>query len=78
MEKTNKTVFVCNECGYESSKWLGKCPGCNSWNTFFEQKLIEKKSGIKEKGLVSNSPKALNITYDEKKHGSDFCPIRVF
>ena len=39
MAKTNKTIFVCNECGYESTKWLGKCPACNSWNTFFEQKV---------------------------------------
>ncbi len=39
MAKSNKTVFVCNECGYESAKWLGKCPSCNSWNTFFEQKI---------------------------------------
>ena len=35
-----KTIFVCNECGYESTKWLGKCPACNSWNTFYEQKVI--------------------------------------
>lgn len=56
----NKTVFVCNECGYESSKWLGKCPACNSWNSFFEQKIIEKKSGIKEKNNSNNVPKALN------------------
>ena len=41
----NKTVFVCNECGYESAKWLGKCPACGSWNTFFEQKIIENKRG---------------------------------
>ena len=34
----NKTIFVCSECGNESSKWLGKCPACNSWNTFYEQK----------------------------------------
>lgn len=40
----NKTIFVCNECGYESAKWLGKCPACNSWNTFFEQKVIESKN----------------------------------
>ena len=32
----NKTVFVCGECGYESGKWMGKCPGCNSWNTMVE------------------------------------------
>ena len=60
MAKANKTVFVCNECGYESSKWLGKCPACNSWNTFFEQK-VEKitENGVK-KIKERNEPKALN------------------
>ena len=47
-----KSVFVCNECGYEAAKWLGKCPACNSWNSFFEQKLdtkiIENKKQNKE------------------------------
>ena len=51
---TAKSVFVCNECGYESPKWLGKCPACGAWNTFFEQKIVESKStatgrSIKEK-----------------------------
>ena len=32
-----KTKFVCSNCGYESLKWLGKCPSCNSWNTFIEE-----------------------------------------
>ncbi len=32
-----KTKFVCQECGYESAKWMGKCPGCNNWNTFVEE-----------------------------------------
>ena len=40
----SKTVFVCNECGNESTKWLGKCPACNSWNSFFEQKVVESKN----------------------------------
>ncbi len=31
------TVFFCQECGYESSKWLGQCPGCRKWNTFVEE-----------------------------------------
>ena len=31
------TVFFCSECGYESSKWMGQCPGCKSWNTFVEE-----------------------------------------
>ena len=33
-----KTIFVCSECGYESPKWLGKCPACNAWNAFYEEK----------------------------------------
>ncbi len=33
-----KTVFVCNQCGCESPKWLGKCPGCSSWNSMSEEK----------------------------------------
>lgn len=34
----NRSVFVCQDCGYESSGWLGKCPACNQWNTFAEEK----------------------------------------
>ncbi len=48
-----KTVFVCSSCGYESSKWLGKCPGCNEWNSFYEEKLSKTgdklANGIAEK-----------------------------
>ena len=32
-----KTVFVCSACGYETPRWMGKCPGCNAWNTLEEQ-----------------------------------------
>ncbi len=38
MAKKARTVFVCNECGYESDKWMGQCI-CGAWNTMFEQKL---------------------------------------
>ena len=55
----NKTIFVCNECGNESSKWLGKCPACNSWNTFFEQKIVETKNNNLKEDKVS-IPKKLN------------------
>ena len=65
----NKTVFVCNECGYESAKWLGKCPACGNWNTFFEQKIIENKnSSLKassNNGKV-NAPQKLN-SYEAKE-----------
>ncbi len=33
----NKTVFFCQECGFESAKWMGQCPSCKSWNTFVEE-----------------------------------------
>ena len=41
MAKAN-TVFVCSNCGNESSKWFGKCPACNEWNTCYEEKLTTK------------------------------------
>ena len=56
-----KTVFVCNECGYESPKWLGKCPACGAWNTFFEQKIVESKSTATGKSIKEKaSPQVLD------------------
>ncbi len=55
-----KTIFVCNECGYESPKWLGKCPACNSWNTFFEQKIEKYTETNKMEKKANNTPKPLN------------------
>lgn len=43
MAKT-KTAFFCQECGYESPKWLGKCPSCNSWNSMVEELVSVSKS----------------------------------
>lgn len=35
-----KTVFICRNCGTESAKWIGRCPSCNQWNTYIEEKVI--------------------------------------
>lgn len=35
-----KTVFLCGECGYESPRWMGRCPACGSWNTLVEEKAV--------------------------------------
>ncbi|MBS1952020.1 MAG: DNA repair protein RadA [Cytophagales bacterium] len=40
----NKTVFFCQSCGYESAKWLGKCPSCNSWNSFVEEVVTKNET----------------------------------
>ena len=63
----SKTIFVCSECGNESSKWLGKCPACNSWNTFYEQKVVETKAGAhKDLAKSENKPQKLN-SYEAKE-----------
>lgn len=53
------TVFFCKECGYESAKWLGKCPGCNSWNSFVEEKINKTKSS-------KSSGKGFSNTFNNK------------
>lgn len=47
-----KTVFVCQNCGNESPKWIGKCPGCGEWNKYVEEKIVESK----EKRVRSINP----------------------
>lgn len=42
-----KTVFTCQNCGYQSAKWLGKCPDCNSWNSFVEEDYSSLKAADK-------------------------------
>lgn len=40
MAKGKSTVFFCQSCGYESSKWMGQCPGCHEWNTMVEETVV--------------------------------------
>ena len=42
-----KEVYVCNQCGYETAKWMGKCPNCNSWNTLEEQEVVPQPKSQK-------------------------------
>ena len=48
-----KSIFICQNCGYESLKWLGKCPDCNSWNTMVEE-------------IKDNNLKFTNINIEKK------------
>lgn len=59
-----KTIFVCNSCGYESPKWLGKCPACNEWNSFYEEKDVSKK-GTSSK--TKERQEAIKLNEVEKK-----------
>jgi DNA repair protein RadA/Sms len=64
-----KTVFFCKECGTESPKWLGKCPGCGEWNTLVEQEVGPGDGGKREAHLraPAEAPVPLNRVGDDKR-----------
>ena len=45
MAKNKSIVYYCKECGFESAKWLGQCPGCKEWNSFVEAPTVKTRSG---------------------------------
>ena len=55
MAKGKTTVYFCQECGYESTKWMGQCPGCREWNTFVEEIVDKKVAGTIGKMKKENS-----------------------
>ena len=68
-----KTTYICSECGYKSPKWLGKCPGCNSWNTIQETVITEKKTSATRAMSISNGgsvrmPKKIGDVKVDMKH----------
>ena len=70
MAKANKTMFFCKECGYESSKWLGQCPGCREVGTFVEEP-IEKKTKTVTKSLLNSMPVTINqVTVNKEERTS--------
>lgn len=70
MAKGKATVFFCQNCGYESSKWLGQCPGCREWNTFVEE-VIDKKSVSSSGKLKSSLQKAEVVPLSKVKASDD-------
>ncbi|NOU92850.1 DNA repair protein RadA [Paenibacillus sp. LMG 31456] len=56
-----KTKFFCSECGFDSPKWLGKCPGCQAWNTFVEElETVTKTQGM-QSSLLRTKEKPISI-----------------
>ena len=58
MNKT-KTIYTCQECGYQSPKWLGKCPGCNQWNTMIEELSYKESRTRKIRATSKEMPKSI-------------------
>ena len=70
MAKANKTMFFCKECGYESSKWLGQCPGCREVGTFVEEPIGKKTKTVK-KSLLNSMPVTINqVTVNKEERTS--------
>jgi len=65
-----KTKFVCNECGYETPKWFGKCPECGEWNSLVEQIIEKSFATVSINSSIQARPQILkNITLgDEERH----------
>ncbi len=69
--KREKSVFVCQECGYSSIKWLGRCPGCGAWNSMVEEKPArELPKGIGK----SHRPKPIRLCEEDEvaRHSTGF------
>ena len=71
--KNKKIVFFCQECGYESAKWMGQCPGCKAWNTFVEEPVstVRKSTGVTAGRLTGRAEpmilKDIRLDEDERK-----------
>jgi DNA repair protein RadA/Sms len=70
MSKT-KTIFYCQTCGYESAKWLGKCPSCNSWNSFVEEVVAKNENNKNDWKSETSSKIAQPKKLDEIKSTQD-------
>ena len=53
-----KTIYICNSCQYESSKWIGQCPQCEKWNSFVEDVI---NVGKPANGSISKTPRSLKV-----------------
>ena len=58
----DKTAYVCENCGQESPKWIGKCPACGQWNTFKEIKVAPASSSVRAKAAASSQLSTLNAS----------------
>lgn len=74
-----KSVWICNDCGYEAIKWSGQCPGCGNWNTLNEEiKTVSKQQGLKSRtNKACQKPILLNeiIIRDDERYSTGLCEL---
>ncbi len=82
-----KSVYSCQSCGYQTGKWLGRCPACGEWNTLVEEIVSTKTAG--KAAAITGSPQLLSdVSYDpayrfstnvgefDRVLGGGWCPVR--
>src|SRR5438132_13747803 len=67
MSKGQNTIFICQSCGYQSRKWLGKCPECGEWNSLVEERVVTAKKGGGRHGFRLQEAKAVAYTEIESQ-----------
>lgn len=67
MTKASNSIFVCQSCGYESRKWLGKCPECGEWNSLVEERVVKTKKGAGRAGFRLREAKAISYAEIESQ-----------
>lgn len=66
----SKTVFSCQECGHQSTKWLGRCPGCGEWNSLVEEKAEKQTKAVR--GISGSGPVPVTdiLTSEEERYST--------
>ncbi len=67
MAREKKSVFFCQECGFESAKWMGQCPGCRNWNTMVEEQVSAKQTAKAAKKKTEPQPLSKINTKEENR-----------
>lgn len=65
-----KSAYFCQNCGYENPKWLGKCPSCNEWNTFVEERVVKGAKEVAAFSTTTGKAKPVLIDKVEKQETS--------
>ena len=73
MPKQSNTIFTCQNCGFESRKWLGKCPECGEWNSLVEERLVTTRKGRGTNGFRLREAKAVAYSEIESQDDTRIC-----
>lgn len=71
-KKKDQVVFLCQECGEDSPKWMGKCPSCGAWNSMVEEKLKDKGGGKETRSKAGSAPEPVALSEVDRSPGQRF------